>query len=43
MENLAINCVPTDVFEMDCTRYSEFLDKRRIMMAKKIRKYYELL
>ena len=43
MENLAINCVPDDVFDMDHTRYQEFLEKRRIMMAKKIRKYYESL
>ena len=43
IENLTINCVPVEVFDMDHTRYSEFLEKRRIMMAKKIRKYYESL
>ena len=43
MENLKTNCVPEDVFEMDYTRYAEFLEKRRVMMAKKIRKYYEAL
>ena len=43
LANLETNCVPTDVFDMDHTRYSEFLDKRRIMMAKKIRAYYEAL
>ena len=43
LANLETNCVPTDVFDMDHTRYSEFLDKRRIMMAKKIRVYYEAL
>ncbi len=43
MANLKTNCIPTDVFEMDYTRYSEFLEKRRAMMAKKIRKYYESL
>ena len=43
LENLATNCVPEDVFDMDHTRYPEFLEKRRIMMAKKIRKYYESL
>lgn len=42
-ENLKTNCVPDDVFEMDHTRYAEFLDKRRAMMAKKIRQYYEML
>lgn len=39
--NLAINCIPEDVFDMDYTRYAEFLDKRRALMAAKIRKYYE--
>lgn len=43
MENLKINCVPEEVFDMDHTRYSEFLEKRRVMMAQKIRKYYESL
>lgn len=39
--NLAINCIPEDVFDMDCTHYAEFLEKRRALMAAKIRKYYE--
>ena len=43
MENLRINCIPEDVFEMDYTRFEEFLEKRRVMMAKKIRTYYEAL
>ena len=42
-ENLATNCIPEDVFEMDYTRYDEFLEKRRVLMAAKIRKYYESL
>ena len=41
--NLETNCVPTDVFDMDYTRYPEFLEKRRVLMAQKIRKYYESL
>ena len=41
--NLAMNCVPEDVFDMDHTRYAEFLEKRRALMAQKIRKYYESL
>lgn len=41
--NLAVNCIPDDVFEMDYTRYDEFLEKRRALMAQKIRKYYESL
>ena len=43
IENLKTNCVPEEVFDMDHTRYNEFLDKRRVMMAQKIRKYYESL
>ncbi len=43
MANLATNCVPEDVFDMDYARYAEFLEKRRLMMAQKIRKYYEAL
>lgn len=42
-ENLEVNCIPEDIFEMDYTRYDEFLEKRRALMAKKIRKYYESL
>ena len=41
--NLAINCIPEEIFEMDYTRYDEFLEKRRSLMAQKIRKYYENL
>lgn len=41
--NLAVNCIPEDVFEMDYTRYEEFLEKRRALMAQKIRTYYESL
>ena len=39
--NLAINCIPEEIFDMDHTRYAEFLEKRRALMAAKIRKYYE--
>ncbi|MBR5623887.1 DUF262 domain-containing protein [bacterium] len=41
--NLQTNCVPLEVFEMDHTHYKEFLEERRVLMAKKIRKYYESL
>ncbi len=43
LANMKTNCVSEDVFDMDHTRYAEFLEKRRTMMAKKIRKYYESL
>ena len=39
--NLAINCIPEEIFDMDYTRFAEFLEKRRALMAAKIRKYYE--
>lgn len=41
--NLAMNCIPMDVFNMDHKDYSRFLDERRSMMADKIRRYYESL
>ena len=39
----ADNCIPNDVFEMGHEQYGTFLEKRRFLMAKKIRKYYESL
>lgn len=41
--NLAANCIPSDIFEMDYTDYERFLIERRKLMAIKIRKYYESL
>jgi hypothetical protein len=38
--NFEENCIPNEIFEMDIDRYEEFLQKRRILMAKKIREYY---
>ena len=38
--NLEANCVSEDVFNMDHTRYAEFLEKRRALMAQKIKKHY---
>jgi hypothetical protein len=38
--NLETNCVPTETVDMDYTSYDEFLEKRRKMMANKIKKYY---
>lgn len=39
-ENLNANCIPREVVDMTAKDYSEFLQKRRAMMAAKIRKYY---
>ena len=41
--NLEMNCIPADVFNMDYQDYSHFLEKRRSMIANKIRRYYESL
>lgn len=43
MDNLASNCIPETVFEMDADCYESFLAARRLMMAQKIRRYYESL
>lgn len=42
-DNLRQNCVPEGFENMDITDYSEFLAKRRKLMANKIREYYESL
>ncbi|MBR5087004.1 MAG: DUF262 domain-containing protein [Muribaculaceae bacterium] len=42
-ENLETNCIPANVFDMGHENYSEFLEQRRLLMAKKIRRYYESL
>lgn len=40
---MAANCIPEEIFDMDYTQFEDFLEKRRHLMAQKIRKYYELL
>ena len=42
-KNLADNCIPENIFEMEHEDYNSFLEERRILMANKIRKYYESL
>ena len=42
-KNLADNCIPESIFEMEHEDYSSFLEQRRMLMANKIRKYYESL
>lgn len=41
--NMAANCIPEEIFDMDYTQFEDFLEKRRHLMAQKIRKYYKLL
>ena len=38
--NLEVNCVPVETLDMDFTSYHDFLEKRRKLMAEKIKKYY---
>ena len=42
-KNLGMNCIPEDIFEMAFDDYEDFLEKRRRLMAKKIKKYYQSL
>lgn len=42
-ENLKENCIPCDIEKMDVGAYDEFLLNRRVLMAQKIKKYYESL
>lgn len=42
-DNLAANCIPVEVFNMGHEDYEVFLEKRRLLMAKKIRMFYEKL
>ena len=42
-KNLNDNCIPEEIFNMDYSNYDEFLNKRRIMMAEKIKKFYNSL
>ena len=39
--NLAENCIPANIAEMDVSSYDQFLIERRKMMAKLIEKYYK--
>ena len=39
-DNLAINCIPPEIVDMQASDYEEFLSKRRKLMAEKIKLYY---
>lgn len=41
--NLEANCIPEGIFEMGAENYEDFLAQRRVLMARKIRNYYESL
>jgi hypothetical protein len=41
--NLKAHCIPKSIFDMNINHYSEFLNDRRILIAKKIKNYYQNL
>lgn len=43
LKNLENNAIPKEIFEMDISDYEEFLEQRRMLMAKKIENYYKSL
>lgn len=43
LSSLEANCIPEGIFEMGADDYENFLAQRRILMARKIRNYYESL
>lgn len=42
-ENLAANCIPEEIISMSAADYDRFLQQRRILMARKIKEYYQSL
>ena len=42
-KNLAMNCVPESIMEMDFDDYERFLSERRNLMAKYMKRYYSKL
>ncbi|MDO5553677.1 MAG: DUF262 domain-containing protein [Planctomycetia bacterium] len=42
-KNLATNCIPQCILDMNASQYEEFLLMRRTLMAQKIRQYYDSL
>lgn len=43
LDNLKMNCVPTEIQQMSIDEYNEFLTLRRKLMATKIKEYYHSL
>jgi hypothetical protein len=42
-DNLKQNAVPETIFEMAMEDYQEFLLQRRVKMAEKMKKYYQMI
>ena len=43
LDNLKMNCVPSEIMEMSIDNYQDFLTLRRKLMAQKIKEYYKTL
>jgi len=43
VENLKMHCMPESIVDMDASRYNEFLEARRKLMALKIKEYFSKL
>jgi len=43
LKNLEENAIPREIFDMDSGSYYDFLDKRRKLMAERIKQYYKSL
>lgn len=41
--NCRINCIPADFKDMSSDDYDRFLEERRILMARKIKEYFDSL
>ena len=39
-ENMAKNCIPEDIIDMTHENYKDFIEKRRLLMAQKIKDFY---
>lgn len=39
-DNLKANCIPVEIIDMDIENYQDFLHKRRLLMAEKLKGYY---
>jgi hypothetical protein len=40
LENLKMNCIPEEIFEGTVENYEEFLARRRVLMAEKVKQFY---
>ena len=41
--NLEMHCIPFEIIDMDVSNYKEFLEKRRKLMALKVKRYFSTL